>query len=145
MVFYVSALAAEWIEILPVPGAAGDYASPPSRRSGLKYFGRCVCHLYITVSALAAEWIEISPLRYNGKHISVSALAAEWIEIWQSFGARGPQPSPPSRRSGLKLPSFLMPRLSGQVSALAAEWIEIGPVPRLHQSAHCLRPRGGVD
>ena len=55
----VSALAAEWIEIvqnIPVNVIKG---SPPSRRSGLKYDTYGHFERFCFVSALAAEWIEM--------------------------------------------------------------------------------------
>ena len=56
----VSALAAEWIEILYSLSIALVLGSPPSRRSGLKYYNSDDKVAKDYVSALAAEWIEIS-------------------------------------------------------------------------------------
>ena len=80
--FTVSALAAEWIEIVNAYlHLSTQYLSPPSRRSGLKSF--CGAHdtPHGLVSALAAEWIEIKRCGYIFRGDNVSALAAEWIEI----------------------------------------------------------------
>ena len=59
----VSALAAEWIEII--------------RTNQMPVL--CI------VSALAAEWIEIHGVRVCLRHQHVSALAAEWIEIGTGY------------------------------------------------------------
>ena len=56
----VSALAAEWIEILPEDIKNVGILSPPSRRSGLKSQIAMELNRVSDVSALAAEWIEIS-------------------------------------------------------------------------------------
>ena len=78
----VSALAAEWIEIL----------------QNASYYRKAA------VSALAAEWIEMSNLLKTVSRIKVSALAAEWIEISRKPYRKWSARSPPSRRSGLKSP-----------------------------------------
>ena len=57
--FFVSALAAEWIEI-----SVSFHTAVP-----------------FPVSALAAEWIEIVTRLRSASVALVSALAAEWIEI----------------------------------------------------------------
>ena len=58
---HVSALAAEWIEILEYEkNLVKTGGSPPSRRSGLKSFPLHISLTKSAVSALAAEWIEIS-------------------------------------------------------------------------------------
>ena len=86
MLFFVSTLAVEWIEILlylrPRPHPV---QSPPSRWSGLKSWLVCGTCETCVVSTLAVEWIEIWSDMGSIHFLHVSTLAVEWIEISESI------------------------------------------------------------
>ncbi len=122
MHWFVSALAAEWIEIRYVTGTLIGISVSALAAEWIEIGKNPYAHLSGYVSALAAEWIEIGTAKELADAVAVSALAAEWIEISCLLRELFRTQSPPSRRSGLKSPTQMT--MFYRVS---------------------LRPRGGVD